>query len=186
LTRINRINAPDARQGENVVDVSQEVESILEHPAVVRVRASLEAAGVQTDITVMQDATHTAQAAAEALGTTVSEIAKSIIFRAADDRAVLVITSGAHRVDHKKVAAAIGQGVGKADADFVRTKTGFVIGGVAPVGHLVPSIVLMDRELMRFKSVWPAAGHPNTMFNIAPAELQRVSGAVLSDVAEEK
>lgn len=151
-----------------------------------RVRATLEAAGIAADISVMREATHTAQAAAEALGISVAEIAKSIIFRAADGRAVLVITSGAHRVDRNKVERAIGQPVGKADAEFVRARTGFVIGGVAPLAHVEPSIVLMDPDLMQFASIWPAAGHPNTMFNISPAELLRISGAQLNDVAEER
>ncbi|MBL8512938.1 MAG: YbaK/EbsC family protein [Betaproteobacteria bacterium] len=134
----------------------------------------------------MQEATHTAQAAADALGISVAEIAKSIIFRAADDRAVLVITSGANRVDRSKVEAALGQTVGKADADFVRAKTGFVIGGVAPLAHLEAPLVLMDRELLRFENVWPAAGHPNTMFKISPAALQRASVALVANIAEEK
>lgn len=173
-------------QGENVVDVSQEIEAVHAHPAVRRVRAALDAAGVPAPIRVMSEATHTAQAAAEALGISVSEIAKSIIFRAADDRAVLVITSGANRVDRKKVEAAIGQAIGKADADFVRATTGFVIGGVAPIAHETPPIALMDRDLLGFQAVWPAAGHPNTMVQVSPAVLRQISGATVADIAEEK
>jgi len=159
---------------------------ILDHPAVARVRAALDAAGVTTAITVMPEATHTAQAAADALGCNVAEIAKSIIFRAPDDRAVLVITSGGNRVDDRKVAALIGQKPGKADADFVRASTGFVIGGVAPVGHVGPSIVLLDEDLLGFPFVWPAAGHPNTMFRINPAELVRITGARVADIAQRR
>ena len=156
------------------------------HAAVTRVREALAAAGVPADITVMPEATHTAQAAADALGCTLAEIAKSIIFRAADGRAVLVITSVAKRVDDRKVSQLIGQSLGKADADFVRAQTGFVIGGVAPVAHVVAPIALMDEDLLGFASIWPAAGHPNTMFRIAPAELVRVSGAQVADVAQKK
>lgn len=156
------------------------------HPAVQRVREALAAAGTAANITVMPEATHTAQAAAEALGCAVAEIAKSIIFRAADDRAVLVITSGKNRVDDRKVAALIGQALGKADADFVRARTGFVIGGVAPVAHLEPPIVLLDADLMAFPTVWPAAGHPNTMFRIDPDQLVRITGAVVADIAQRK
>ena len=156
------------------------------HPAVQRVRDALTAAGTADSITVMPEATHTAQAAADALGCAVAEIAKSIIFRSADDRAVLIITSGKNRVDDRKVASLIGQGLGKADADFVRSRTGFVIGGVAPIAHLEPPIVLLDEDLMAFPSVWPAAGHPNTMFRIDPEQLVRITGAVVADIAQRK
>ena len=156
------------------------------HAAVARVREVLAAACVPAEITVMPEATHTAQAAADALGCTLAEIAKSIIFRAADGRAVLVITSGANRVDDKKVSQLIGQPLGKADADFVRAQTGFVIGGVAPVAHVVAPITLMDEDLLGFVSIWPAAGHPNTMFRISPADLVRVSGARVADIAQQK
>lgn len=156
------------------------------HPAVQRVREALAAAGAADNVTVMPEATHTAQAAADALGCAVAEIAKSIIFRAADDRAVLVITSGKNRVDDRKVAALIGQALGKADADFVRSRTGFVIGGVAPVAHLEPPIVLLDEDLLAFPSVWPAAGHPNTMFRIEPDRLVRITGAQVADIAQRK
>ena len=108
---------------------SDELQTIQSHAAVMRVREALRQAGLTDDITVMPEATHTAQAAADALRCDVAEIAKSIIFRAADGRAVLVITSGSNRVDDKKVAQLIGQPLGKADADFVRAQTGFVIGG---------------------------------------------------------
>lgn len=143
-------------------------------------------AGLPADITVMPEATHTAQAAASALGCQVAEIAKSIIFRAADSNTVLVITSRENRVDDRKVASLIGQAVGKADAGFVRQQSGFVIGGVAPVAHTVAPIALMDRDLLQFAWVWPAAGHPNTMFRIAPQDLARVAGARIADIALRK
>jgi len=162
---------------------TEDLQAIHAHAAVVRVRDALLAAGLAADITVMPAATHTAQAAADALGCNVAEIAKSIIFRAQDGRAVLVITSGANRVDDRKVAAHIGQPLGKADADFVRAQTGFVIGGVAPLAHLVPPITLLDEDLLGYAMVWPAAGHPNTMFTIAPADLVRAAGAQVADIA---
>ncbi len=161
----------------------EDLQNIQSHTAVLRVRKALLQAGLAEDITVMPEATHTAQAAADALGCHVAEIAKSIIFRAADGRAVLVITSGSNRVDDKKVAQIIGQSLGKADADFVRVQTGFVIGGVAPLAHLFPPISLMDEDLLRYPSIWPAAGHPNTMFRIAPGDLIRVSEARVADIA---
>lgn len=152
------------------------------HPAVVRVKQALREAGLPDGVIVMPAATHTAQAAADALGCQVAEIAKSIIFRAGD-RAVLVITSGKHRVDERKVAALIGEKVGKADADFVREHSGFVIGGVAPLAHLRPPRVLMDEALMHHAQVYPAAGHPNTMFRIAPQDLARIASAQVADIA---
>ena len=164
----------------------EDLQNIQSHPAVLRVREALLCVGIAEDITVMSEATHTAQAAADALGCDVAEIAKSIIFRAADGRAVLVITSGSNRVDDKKVAQIIGQSLGKADADFVRAQTGFVIGGVAPVAHLLPPITLMDEDLLRYPSIWPAAGHPNTMFRIAPVDLVRVSEAKVADIAQRR
>jgi prolyl-tRNA editing enzyme YbaK/EbsC (Cys-tRNA(Pro) deacylase) len=160
--------------------------SIHEHPAVTRVRRALREAGLEVDIIVMRDATHTAQAAADALGCTVAEIAKSIIFRAISGRAVLVITSGSNRVDEKKVMAQIGEKTGKADADFVRAQTGFVIGGVSPVAHLNPPITLMDRDLMQLAAVYPAAGHPNTMFRISPQVLASITAATVANIALQK
>ena len=157
-------------------------EIIQSHPSVLRVKRALREAGLPDTIIVMSEATHTAQAAAEALGCAVAEIAKSIIFRAGE-RAVLVITSGKNRVDDKKVAALINEKIGKADADFVREQSGFVIGGVAPIAHQHPPIVLMDAELMHHVHVYPAAGHPNTMFRIAPHDLARIAGARIADIA---
>lgn len=165
--------------------MQDDTQSIYAHPAVSRVREALRAAGLADTIAVMAEATHTAQAAADALGCELGEIAKAIIFRAQDGRTVLVITSGSNRVDSRKVAQRIGQPVGKADADFVRAQTGFVIGGVAPVAHVEPPIVLMDEDLMRHALIWPAAGHPNTMFSISPHDLARVTGADVTTVAQE-
>ncbi len=156
---------------------------IRQHPAVMRVAAALHAHGLADTIAVMPAAAHTAQAAAEALGCKLEAIAKSIIFRAADGRAVLVVTSGKNRVDDQKVAALIGEKIGKADAEFVREQTGFAIGGVAPIAHLNPPLVLMDEHLLTLVEVWPAAGHPNTMFRIAPHDLLCISGARIANIA---
>lgn len=152
------------------------------HPGVTRVREALLRNGIEDSIIVMSAATHTAQAAADALGCSIGEIAKSIIFRAGE-RAVLVITSGKNRVDDKKVAALIGLTLSKADADFVRAQTGFVIGGVAPLAHTVAPIVVMDPDLLAFENVWPAAGHPNTMFQISPMQLAEITQARVADIA---
>ena len=134
---------------------------------------------------MLSDSARTAQEAADALGIVVGQIAKSIIFRRkSDDACVLVITSGDRRVDEKKVAALIGK-VGKADADFVKARTGFAIGGVSPVGHASDPVTLIDRELYRFTQVWAAAGHPNGVFPLAPQDLETLTGAPVADVVKD-
>lgn len=118
----------------------------------------------------------TSQEAADHLGVAVGQIAKSVIFRrVVDERAVLVIASGDRRVDENKVAAITGE-LGRADADFVKRRTGFSIGGVAPLAHSEPPLTLIDRELLRFDLVWAAAGHPNAVFPMAPAQLEALTG----------
>jgi len=127
-------------------------------------------------------AARTSQEAADALGIAVGQIAKSVIFRRrSDDRAVLVIASGDRRVDEKKVGAVTGD-LGRADAQFVRAATGFVIGGVAPLAHVSAPVVLIDRDLFRFGEIWAAAGHPNGVFKLTPQDLERYTGAPVADV----
>jgi prolyl-tRNA editing enzyme YbaK/EbsC (Cys-tRNA(Pro) deacylase) len=137
---------------------------------------------------MLDDAARTAQQAADALGIAVGQIAKSIIFRRkADDAAVLVITSGDRRVDEKKVAALVGQGggLGRADAEFVKSRTGYSIGGVSPIAHAQAPVTLIDRELFRFHEIWAAAGHPHGVFKLRPQDLERLTGAPVADVAQE-
>lgn len=132
----------------------------------------------------LEVAARTAQEAADALDVAVGQIAKSVIFRRKqDDRAVLVVTSGDRRVDENKVAAIAGA-VGRADADFVKARTGFSIGGVAPLAHSEPPFTLIDRELFRYSEIWAAAGHPNGVFKLAPAELASLTGAPVHDVTQ--
>ena len=137
---------------------------------------------------LLDDAARTAQQAAEGLGIVVGQVAKSIIFRRkADDVAVLVVTSGDRRVDEKKVQALVcapGEKLGRADADFVKAKTGFSIGGVSPLAHLHKPVTLIDQELFRFGEIWAAAGHPNAVFKLSPSDLQRLTGAPVADVAQ--
>ena len=124
----------------------------------------------------------TSQEAADALGVQVGQIAKSVIFkRRSDDAAVLVVTSGDRRVDEAKVAAHTGP-VGRADAQFVKLKTGFTIGGVAPLAHAGSTVTLIDRELFRFDEIWAAAGHPNGVFKLRPDDLVALTGAPVCDV----
>ena len=131
---------------------------------------------------LLQVNARTAQEAADALGVQLGQIAKSVIFRRrADDVAVLVVTSGDRRVDEKKVAALAGP-LGRADADFVKARTGFTIGGVSPVAHATPPVVLIDRELFRFEEIWAAAGHPHAVFQLRPQDLEKLTGAPVADV----
>lgn len=154
-------------------------------PGVQRVAAALQAKGHPHAPRMLNDSARTAQEAADALGIAVGQIAKSIIFRRkSDDSAVLVVTSGDRRVDEKKVEAHVGK-VGRADADFVKTRTGFTIGGVSPVAHATPPVTLIDRDLLRFDVVWAAAGHPNGVFPLHPSDLQRLTDAPVVDVVQE-
>ncbi|MDM0042497.1 YbaK/EbsC family protein [Variovorax sp. J22G21] len=147
-----------------------------------RVARLLQGAGHPHAPQMLDDACRTAQQAADALGIAVGQIAKSIIFkRKSDDAAVLVITSGDRRVDEKKVDAIVGK-TGRADAEFVKAKTGFSIGGVSPFAHATPPVTLIDRELFRFEDIWAAAGHPHAVVRLAPQDLERLTGAPVADV----
>lgn len=151
-----------------------------------RVQAALQEAGFANEVIEMPASTRTAQEAADAVGSTVAQIAKSIVFRAKDsDRAVLVITSGVNRVDEKKVAAALGEKLGKADADFVREKTGFAIGGVAPIGHSEPPVIFIDEDLMAFDMIWAAAGTPRCVFRLTPVELTQMAVGRIADIKQD-
>jgi prolyl-tRNA editing enzyme YbaK/EbsC (Cys-tRNA(Pro) deacylase) len=150
-----------------------------------RVARLLQDAGHPHAPVMLDDAARTAQQAADALGIAVGQIAKSIIFRRPrDEAAVLVITSGDRRVDEKKVDALVGK-TGRADADFVKAKTGYSIGGVSPVGHAQKPVTLIDRELFRFDEIWAAAGHPHGVFKLRPQDLERLTGAPVADVTRE-
>jgi prolyl-tRNA editing enzyme YbaK/EbsC (Cys-tRNA(Pro) deacylase) len=155
-----------------------------EHPNTRRVLEAAERAGLHLSIRRFPDGTRTAQDAAEAIGCEVAAIAKSIVLDS-DDGPLLVLTSGANRVDYGKVAAVTGRsGVGRADAEAARAATGYPIGGTAPFGHPGPLTILMDADLLDLDEVWAAAGTPDTVFPIAPATLRDAVGATVADVAE--
>jgi prolyl-tRNA editing enzyme YbaK/EbsC (Cys-tRNA(Pro) deacylase) len=150
-----------------------------------RVAAALLAKNHPHAPVMLADAARTAQQAADALGIEVGQIAKSIIFRRrVDDVAVLVITSGDRRVDEKKVEALVGK-IGRADAEFVKSKTGFSIGGVSPLAHAQQSVTLVDRELFRFEEIWAAAGHPHGVFKLRPQDLETLAAAPVADVTQD-
>ena len=151
-----------------------------------RVSEALRALGHVHAPVMLNEAARTAQQAADALGVALGQIAKSIIFRRkSDDVAVLVVTSGDRRVDEKKVQALVcgdGGKLGRADAEFVKAKTGFSIGGVSPLAHATPPVTLIDEALFRFPEIWAAAGHPHGVFRLTPTELQAMTGAPVHDV----
>lgn len=164
--------------------------TVQDHPTVLRVREALDRAGAHGQVVVLDDHARTAVAAAGQLGVQVAQIANSLVFAVADPdspdgrRPLLVLTSGAHRVDTDKVAAALGvDRLERADADFVRERTGFVIGGVAPVGHARPVQTLVDRALALHDQVWAAAGHARTVFPTTFEELVRITGGTPVEVA---
>lgn len=150
-----------------------------------RVADALATAGVDATILEMPGETRTAQQAAEAAGCALDQIVKSIIFRGEDSgHIVLFLTAGGNRVSPEKASRVAGQRLGKADADLVRAETGFAIGGVAPVGHLMPVPTYFDPRLLDFPSVWGAAGTPRHIFPIAPEVLLRITGATVADFTE--
>jgi prolyl-tRNA editing enzyme YbaK/EbsC (Cys-tRNA(Pro) deacylase) len=148
-----------------------------------RVQDALAAAGVATRIVEYDVPARTSAEAAAVLGCAVGQIAKSLIFRAASGSPVLVIASGAHRVDEAKIAALAGEPIGKADADFVRAVTGYAIGGIPPLAHAQALRTFVDRNLMQYETVYAAGGTPHAMFPITPAELVRVAGGAIADTA---
>lgn len=148
-----------------------------------RVERTLRELGIATEVREFGASTRSSAAAAAAIGCSVAQICKSIVFQALDSgRAVVVIASGANRVDEGKVEAAVGEPVGKADASFVRSATGFAIGGVAPVGHLGTVHLLIDLDLFSFDAIWAAAGTPNSVFRLTPQDLRYIPGARALDI----
>ena len=154
-----------------------------DHPSISRFRAEHARRGGAGEIVILPDAVHTAALAAAALGCEVGAIANSLLFDAGD-RPVLVLTSGAHRVDTAKTATAVGvPALDRATPEFVRRHTGQVIGGVSPLGHPAPVATWIDTDLRRYDVVWAAAGHPAAVFSTTFAELVAMTGATEIEVA---
>ena len=157
---------------------------MLDSPTVQRVERALRAAGVDSQIVELPGAAHTAKLAAQFLGCELAQIANSLVFRGATSgEAILVMSSGARRVDTAKLAAVAGEPIGKADADFVREKTGFAIGGVAPVGHTGTPRAYVERSLAAYPEIWAAAGHPSTVFRLTYPQLVAITGGAEADLA---
>jgi prolyl-tRNA editing enzyme YbaK/EbsC (Cys-tRNA(Pro) deacylase) len=148
-----------------------------------RVALLLRERGHDGQIVMLPETGKTSAEAAAGLGCSIAQIAKSILFRRREDDApVLIVASGANRVDEKKVAAQVGD-IARADAKFVREKTGYAIGGVCPIGHATTPVTLIDADLFTLDSLWAAAGHPHAVFNLTPQQLAAMTGAPVVDVA---
>ena len=146
-------------------------------PSALRVQQALQAQGFDLQVLELPDSTRTAMDAAQAVGCQVGQIVKSLIFKAKrSGRPVLVVASGANRVNERIIEELIAEPLGKADADFVRQHTGFVIGGVPPVGHLETLLTFIDQDLLQYSEIWAAAGTPNAVFRLSPADLARMTG----------
>ena len=155
------------------------------HPTALRTAELLRDAGVDARVVEFDQPTRTSAEAAIAIGCTVAEIAKSIVFRGAHSgQAVIVVASGDNRVSETKVAEQVGEPLARADAEFVRAATGYAIGGVAPIGHAQPVKLLLDVDLRRFAIVWAAAGTPFSVFPVTPDQLRSLTGADWADVSQ--
>lgn len=155
------------------------------HPTALRTAQLLRDAGIDGTVVEFEQPTRTSAEAAAAIGCSVGEIAKSIVFRGtASGQAVVVVASGHNRVSETKVAAKVGEPLARADADFVRASTGYVIGGVAPIGYSQPVKLLLDEDLRTFQTIWAAAGTPFSVFPIKPDQLRSLTGVDWSDVRQ--
>jgi prolyl-tRNA editing enzyme YbaK/EbsC (Cys-tRNA(Pro) deacylase) len=168
-------------------DLSQELESlpyyphvnqILENAAVQRVDAALKSHAISSEIRILSESARSAKEAADSLGIEVGQVASSIVFKLPDDSPLLVITSGRHRVDTHMLAEKLGvEKLHRCDADYVKTVSGFSIGGVSPVGWISPATIIIDIALNDYQEVWAAAGHPHTVFPTTFDQLKAMTGA---------
>jgi len=141
-----------------------------------KVQQALDALGIKLEVVELPDSTRTSAEAAQAIGCQVGQIAKSIVFKAlTSDRPVLVIASGPNRINEMVIGELIGEPIGKADADFVRQRTGFVIGGVPPVGHNERLETFIDQDLFQYAEIWAAAGTAHAVFRLTPDDLVRMT-----------
>lgn len=148
-----------------------------------RVQETLRALGFAHHVVELAGSTRTAAEAARAVGCSVAQIAKSLVFKGTvTGRGILVMADGASRVDERALGLVVGEPIERADPDFVREKTGFAIGGVPPVGHREPLEVLVDRGLLRHSTIWAAAGTPRAVFRLTPEELLDMTAGRLVDV----
>ena len=156
-------------------------------PSAQQIQNTLQQLGYANQVIEMPGSTRSALEAAQAVGCGIEQIAKSIIFKGGQSgKPVMVVTSGINRVDEKKVRAVLGENVKKADADFVRQQTGFAIGGVPPIGHANPVLIIIDQDLRQYAEIWAAAGTPFSVFKLTPDELIKMTGGAVCDVKQEQ
>jgi prolyl-tRNA editing enzyme YbaK/EbsC (Cys-tRNA(Pro) deacylase) len=149
-----------------------------------KVQDFLRKLGFPCEVVELPGSTRTSKEAADAVGCAVGQIAKSIVFQGKQSgKPVLVVASGANRINEKKLRDLAAEPVKKADADFVRGETGFVIGGVPPVGHLKPIEIFVDEDLLKYKEIWAAAGTPHAVFKLNPADLSGMTGGKVVNIA---
>lgn len=145
-------------------------------PTAQKVQDLLTSLGFNCEVIEFQESTRTAQEAADRAGCALGQITKSLIFKGrTSGKPILVLTSGANRVDEKLISGYAGEPIGRADADFVRSVTGFAIGGVPPLGHIQKMETYLDQDLLQFKTIWAAAGTPNAIFELTPDALQKMT-----------
>ena len=150
-----------------------------------KVQDALSALGLSLQVVELPGSTRTAVEAAQAVGCQVGQIVKSLIFKGKhSQRPILVVASGVNRVDEKKIEAQIGEPLGKADADFVRQHTGFVIGGVPPLGHPERLLTYVDEDLLQYTEIWAAAGTPHAVFRLSPSDLLKITGGNLTNLKQ--
>ena len=149
-----------------------------------RVQDALKALGVTSQVVELPESTRSAAEAAQAIGCRVEQIVKSLVFRGqSTNRPILAIVSGGNRVDEEKLAVLVAEPVAKADAEYVRQRTGYAIGGVPPVGHVESLVCVVDEDLLQYEQIWAAAGTPRAVFQLTPADLQRITDGRVVSVA---
>jgi prolyl-tRNA editing enzyme YbaK/EbsC (Cys-tRNA(Pro) deacylase) len=152
-------------------------------PSAQKVQDALEAKGYSLEVVELPESTRTAAEAAQAIGCQVGQIVKSLVFRTEKSkRPILVVASGTNRVNEKRIGQLLGEPIGKADAGFVRQQTGFVIGGVPPLGHDQPVPTFIDQDLIQYEQVWAAAGTPYAVFRLSPEHLEDMTRGQIVDV----
>ena len=148
-----------------------------------KVQTALKEMGLPCQVVELPGSTRTAVEAAQAVGCQVGQIVKSLIFMGAEtNRPILVIASGPNRVNESRLAELVNEPIKKADADFVRSSTGFAIGGVPPVGLSNPVLTFIDEDLLQYEAVWAAAGTPHAVFQLNPADLRRITGGIVKSI----
>jgi Cys-tRNA(Pro) deacylase len=149
-----------------------------------RVQDALRALGVACQVVELPESTRSAVEAAQAIGCHVEQIVKSLVFRGqSTNRPILAVVSGGNRVDEEKLAVLVAEPVAKADAEYVRQRTGYAIGGVPPVGHVESLVCVVDEDLLQYEQIWAAAGTPRAVFRLTPADLRRITDGRVASVA---